>query len=246
MACIGQSPAKVHVALGGGYLQCTSYLIESPQGAVLVDPGSGACQEQLLASIRRIVGGIDEVRAILLTHCHVDHARGAYRLRGPSRSLIASAYTAQVLRAGGGQVWYEFPQYVIPTLVDQTVGDGEVINICGLSIRAVHTPGHTPGCTSYLVDTADGLAAFTGDLITGDGSPGWAGSEGFSVPDTLRSLRKLLDAAPDRAFWGHGVANEPAATWLARAIELGESGRWQLYSRFHPDIPPPDGFERRQ
>ena len=134
---------EVSIAFPGGYLQCVVYVVGGPQGAVVIDPGSGTCE-------------------------------------------------AQVLRAGSRQVWYEFPDWVIPTEVDQEPADGEVLDLAGFPIRVLHAPGHTPGCASYLVETDEGLVAFTGDLLTQTAQASWAGSEGFSVEDTLASTEKLL------------------------------------------------------
>ena len=182
----------------------------------------------------------DEVSHVLLTHCHVDHARGAFRFRERGARLVAAPHAAEVLRAGGHQVWYEYPEEVIPTEIDLAPGDGEVLKLAGLEVSVLHTPGHTPGCASFLVQVDDGLAAFTGDLLSGDGHPGWAGSEGFSLEQSLRSLEKLLAAAPDRAYWGHGVVEGPACDWLRRGMDLGQAGLWRVQKEYHPDIPPPD------
>ena len=233
---------EVEIAHGGGYLQCTTYLVGGPQGAVLVDPGSGSCEPQVLAAVRRCGWPVSHV---LLTHCHVDHARGAYRFRQLGMKIVAAPRTAEILRTGGHQVWYEYPDYVIPTEVDLTPADGETLDLCGFPIRVLHTPGHTDGCASYLVETAEGLVAFTGDLVSASGEASWAGSEGFSVEDTIASLEKLLAAAPARLFRGHGRVEEPAADFLERALEIGRAGHWTIHAEFHPRDRPPPGFERR-
>ena len=225
---------EVHVVHPGDLLQCTTYLLAGQGGSALVDPGSGIAEERVLEGIRRAGADPADIRYVLLTHCHVDHARGAYRFRERGAKLVASPRTAEILRAGGHQVWYEYPEEVIPTEVDLTPGDAALLDLCGLEVQVVHTPGHTDGCVSYLVATDEGLAAFTGDLITGMGHPGWAGSEGFSVAATLASIDKLIALAPRRAFWGHGPIDEPPTVWLNRARALGRAGRWQLDAEPHP------------
>ena len=233
--------AKVHIAHPGGRLQCTSYLVVGPEGALLVDCGSGYCEGELLAGIRRAGSAPQDVSHVLLTHCHVDHALGAGRVRRRGMRLVAAPRTAEILRAGGHQVWYEFPEAVEPTEVDAAPEDGEVLHVAGLDVRVVHTPGHTDGCATYLVETDAGLAAFTGDLLGGNGHPGWTGSEGFSVEQSLRSIERLLALAPALAFWGHGAIDAPACEWLRRGLQIGRAGQWQLHGELHPDVPPPDG-----
>jgi len=66
----------------GAPLQCTTYLIDVPDGAILVDPGSGIAEEQVLVEIRRLGRGLEDVTFCLITQCHADHCLGAYRLQG--------------------------------------------------------------------------------------------------------------------------------------------------------------------
>ncbi|HET6428565.1 MAG TPA: MBL fold metallo-hydrolase [Phycisphaerae bacterium] len=233
--------ARIHTVYGNNVLQCHTCLITGAGGAVLVDPGSGYWRAEVAEGIA--AAGVDpkDVSHVLLTHCHVDHARGAHLCRRDGMAIVASAYTAEVLRAGGHQVWYEFPDKVVPCEVDHVVADGDVLELAGLAIRVLHTPGHTPGCLSFLVESDRGLAAFTGDLLSGNGQPGWAGSEGFSAEQTLASTEKLLAATPDVVYWGHGMIEPPACDWLRRGLNLGRAGKWKPHAEFHPDVVPPAG-----
>jgi glyoxylase-like metal-dependent hydrolase (beta-lactamase superfamily II) len=236
----------VKVVHRGGFLQCSSYLIDGPKGAVLVDPGSGSVENEVIEGIRRAGRPLGEVSHLLLTHCHVDHARGAYRFLRHGVRIVAAPHTAGVLRTGGHQVWYEYPECVIPTDVEISFSDGEALDLAGIRVTGVHTPGHTPGCASFLVETADGRAAFIGDLISGaQGNPGWAGSEGFSLEATMASVQKLISHAPQRIYCGHGTVEEPGVGWLRRALARGKAGEWRLSAEFHPQVRPPDFFERR-
>lgn len=235
------TPARlpaIHIVCPGGYLQCVTYLIDGPDGAVLVDPGSSTCEEEILRNIAQLGRRIEDVRYALLTHCHVDHALGACRFRDMGIKLVSTPYTAQVLRAGSCEVWYEYPDWIVPTDVDVAAGDGEVLRVCGMELRVVHTPGHTPGCASYLVRSEQGLAAFTGDLYSASGRISWAGSTGFSVQDTLRSLERLQALAPDLVFTGHGTVRVPVSDWLREAVRQGRAGEWVVDGRFHPDAVP--------
>ncbi len=217
-----------------------------PEGAILVDPGSGASEEMLFDGIRRAGVCMEDIHHILLTHCHVDHSLGVYRLLNRDRILFSSIRTAEIIQAGGHQVWYEYPDYVIPTHVDRVVKDGEILDLCGLKIQALYTPGHTDGCASYLVETKEGLVALTGDLLCDNGQPGWSGSEGFSVEASMSSLQKLIEQSPRYAFWGHGVIQRPALDWLREGLSLGRSSCWSLSTELHPDGRPPAHLKKKR
>jgi len=236
---------SVHVLQRSVPLQCWTYLVAGPEGAVLVDPGSGVCEGAINAEIRRCGLALEDVRYVLLTHCHVDHAGGAHLYRERGMKLVASPTAAGKLRAASREVWYEYPAYVIPTRVDLMPTDGERLDLCGLSVTAVYTPGHTAGSTSYLFDGPDGAVAFTGDMLEGDGGLAWAGSEDFCEDAVLASVAKLLALAPARAFWGHGVVARPATAWLRDGLALGRAGRWRRVTARHPEHRPPALLRRR-
>jgi glyoxylase-like metal-dependent hydrolase (beta-lactamase superfamily II) len=97
-----------------------------------------------------------------------------------------------------------------------------------MRIRTVATPGHTAGGLTFLVETNEGLTAFTGDLIRDTGQPGWTGGPSFSLEDSIRSIEKLLALAPDKAYWGHGEVEGSARVWLRKSLDLYRNGRWVL------------------
>ena len=240
-----RAKATIHIVQPSAFLQCTTYLIVGPEGAVLVDPGSGIAETGVRRGIRAAGCRPEDIRLVLLTHCHADHALGANRFRWPGCRLVASPYTARILRRAGIQVWYEFPDYVTPIKVDRTVTDGETVNVAGIRIRAIHTPGHTPGCLSFLVGTEEGRTALTGDLLGSNGNPGWAGSEGFSAAATLASVKKLCRFRPARAFWGHGSVPGDALAWLKDSVAREKAGLWKIDATPHPNAKPPAWMRRR-
>lgn len=223
-----KSLPSVHVLCPNRPLQCMTYLIDGPNEAILVDPGSGVAETTILQGIRRVGRTLAQVQYALLTHCHADHALGAYRFQGRGVKLVSSPRAAELLGRGSHQVWYEDPHHVVPTDVDITPADGEVLHLCGMEIRVIHTPGHTGGSVAYLVETDCGLTAFTGDTYTACGHVGFAGSEDFSEEQTLATLRRLLALSPDHVCTGHGVVAGSATRWLEDAVADGRAGRWML------------------
>jgi glyoxylase-like metal-dependent hydrolase (beta-lactamase superfamily II) len=123
----------------------SAYLIGRRE-VIIVDPGSGSPDE--LARLKRAVrsvalqdGGL--VKAIWLTHHHPDHVGGALAMKqNVGAPICAHPITAQHLEARGIEV-------------DQPLHDGQVVVLAGdppVTIRVIHTPGHTRGHLSFYVE----------------------------------------------------------------------------------------------
>jgi len=148
-----------------------SYLIMGPEGPVLVETGPGSTLQTLLAGLERHGVAPSDIRHVLVTHLHLDHAGaagwwaeqgatvyvhpfGAHHLLDPSK-LIASA--TRIYKEEMEILWGDIlpapPEKVIP------VQDGQVIEAGGLSFTAVETPGHARHHHVYRL----GDVVFTGD-----------------------------------------------------------------------------------
>ena len=165
-----------------------SFLVraEGSERALMVDPGDEP--DRLIAAIEGA-----NVEAILITHTHFDHV-GA---------------VAPVAKATGATVYC--PKIEVPVLADimsfvpwagigpfesydadETVEGGERLQLAGLDIDVIFTPGHSPGHVTYAID---------GELFSGDvlfqGSVGRTDLPGGDWPTLARSIQSLLDAFPD-------------------------------------------------
>jgi hydroxyacylglutathione hydrolase len=168
--------------------------------AVLIDPGDEP--ERLLGALEPL--GVATVEAILITHTHFDHI-GA---------------VAPVAAATGAPVWC--PGLEVPVLAnimdfvpwpgfgpfesydaDHTLSGGETLELAGMTIDVIFTPGHSPGHVTYAIRGEDAL--FSGDVLF-QGSVGRVDLPGGDWPTLLRSIETLLAAHPDEAtvYPGHG------------------------------------------
>lgn len=142
------------------------------------------------------------VQWILETHVHADHLTGSARLRGAlggtsaiSRHILAVLATWRPILCNGGDTPGDGSQF------DHLFDDDEAFAIGPLAARIIHTPGHTPADTSYIV----GDAVFVGDaMFLPDVGTGRCDFPGGSAADSYDSARKLL-ALPEstRMFVGH-------------------------------------------
>jgi hydroxyacylglutathione hydrolase len=168
---------------------CFLFRGDGSQRALIVDPGDEA--EKILAPVEEL--GLS-VEAILVTHCHFDHI-GA---------------VAPVAKATGAPVYC--PEIEVPVLADimafvpwpgfgpfesyeadETVSGGERLELAGLELDVVYTPGHSPGHVTYSVRGEN--AIFSGDVLF-QGSVGRTDLPGGDWETLLESIRTLVASHP--------------------------------------------------
>jgi glyoxylase-like metal-dependent hydrolase (beta-lactamase superfamily II) len=217
--------------LGGPMV--SAHLLADRDGLTLIDTGLWG----IAAELRRVVAKLnrrpDELRAIVLTHGHLDHAAGAAEIQAWSGAglwlhpadrdhLAQRVRYAGVARICGALEWAgaRAGRHRMPR-VDEALRDGAVLPFWG-GLRVWHLPGHTPGHCA-LVSERTGLV-FAGDLFA---SYAWSVHEppGFLCRDVARareSLRVLAAARPADVLPSHYDRMDPglharrlAAKWEA-------------------------------
>lgn len=132
----------------------TALLVRGKGGAVLIDAGTARGSEVVAANVASLGVRLADVKAILGSHEHFDHAGGFARMQAASGApVLVGAGAVEVIRSG--KVDPADPQFgrleamaPVPGTV-RGVTDGEVIDIAGVKLTAIATPGHSPGAMSW-------------------------------------------------------------------------------------------------
>ena len=141
-----------------GAIEVSSFLITTPKGHILLDGGFAETAPQIERNIAQLGFKIEDVKILLNSHAHLDHAGGLAELKNKSGAkMIASADDAELLR-NGGHGDFRFGDTLIfpPVEVDQIIHDGESIELGGQKLTAWLTPGHTKGNTTWTTKISDG------------------------------------------------------------------------------------------
>jgi hydroxyacylglutathione hydrolase len=163
---------------------------EGTDQLLVVDPGDEP--ERILAAIEATGA---EVEAILLTHTHFDHIGAVAPV---ARATGAPVYVPELEKHVLADImayvpWEGFGPYESYD-ADQTVAGGETLELAGLELDVIFTPGHSPGHVTYSVRGED--AIFSGDVLF-KGSVGRVDLPGGDWPTLADSIGRLLDSHPD-------------------------------------------------
>ncbi|MFK9096467.1 MBL fold metallo-hydrolase [Pseudomonas guariconensis] len=163
------------------------------------DPKSGRTStESADALIARVQALGAQVQWILETHVHADHLSAAAYLKEKLGGHVAIGALITQVQKTFGELFNEAPGFARDgSQFDVLLEDEEIFLIGNLRARALHTPGHTPACMSYVVEDCGEMAVFVGDtLFMPDYGTARCDFPGADARTLYRSIRRLL-AFPD-------------------------------------------------
>ena len=134
-----------------GASDIASYLFVSKAGMILVDGGYDTTAPQILANIRKLGFDPRQVRILLSTHAHFDHAGGLAELKRETGARLYASPLDGALMARGGKGDFAFGDTspFPPVTPDGDLRDGQWVTLGDWTLSAHFTPGHTRGCTTW-------------------------------------------------------------------------------------------------
>lgn len=181
----------------------SSILVESDAGLILIDGGLPQSAALITANIREL--GFDplDIKAILVSHAHFDHAGGVAALQRLSRANVFTS-DAGLPTLSSGRLSAGDPQYIadsdagsFPAIDKVTaVGDGEFVSIGALNVKAVHTPGHTKGSVTWTWESCALNTCYDvvyADSLTAVSAPGFSFGASGTADKMIESAGIIAD-----------------------------------------------------
>jgi glyoxylase-like metal-dependent hydrolase (beta-lactamase superfamily II) len=187
-----------------GELETNCYLIsESPPDAIVIDAGGSA--DEIIAHLE--AAGLAPT-TLVATHGHADHiiANAALRERYVGMRIAIGRLDAEMLSSPAQNMSLVIGRQVKSPPADRLLEEGDLVEVGGVCLRVIHTPGHSPGSISLCAEDFGGApAVFAGDTLFA-GSVGRCDIPGGSWSELLAAIREKIYALPDetRVFPGHG------------------------------------------
>jgi metallo-beta-lactamase class B len=192
-----------------GGANIASYLITTPEGHILIDTGMKEMHEVIKNSVAKLGFKTSDIKIMLSSHAHFDHIEGhAMMQKLTGARVMAMVGDAEALSAGkdnsalGAIGWEKVP-------VDRVLKHGDTVSLGGTTLRALHTPGHTQGATTWMLTVDDNgrryNVGFLGGTTPNGGVPLFDNPRHKSViEDTQRTFALLKgETPPDIYLVGH-------------------------------------------
>jgi metallo-beta-lactamase class B len=176
-----------------------SILITSEQGHVLIDGGVEAAAPLIEAGIRQLGFRVEDVRYILGSHEHYDHAGGIAKLQQDSHATVLAREPAATAlehgRGGRGDPQFLSARSFPPVANVRRIADGETVALGPIRLTAHATPGHTPGSTTWTWRSCeDGrcLDIVYADSLTAVSDDAFRFSDDAAHPGVLNAFRRSI------------------------------------------------------
>lgn len=161
---------------------------------------STASADHLVARVQALGA---QVHWLLETHVHADHLSAAPYLQRALGGQLAIGRAITTVQKTFGDLFNAGPDFARDgSQFQRLLADGDTLDIGSLKLTAMHTPGHTPACMTYVVTSGDDMAAFVGDtLFMPDYGTARCDFPGGDARTLFRSINKVLSLPPETQLY---------------------------------------------
>lgn len=169
-------PFPAHHVIGNIYFVGSKslgiYLVTTPQGHILINAGIEASVPMIQQSVEKLGFRFSDIKILLISHAHFDHDAGAAAVK----KLTGAKYMVMdadvpVVESGGKEdfAYGDKPDMLYPAAkVDRVLHDGDTVELGSTVLTARLTPGHTKGCTTWIMKVVEGGKSYDVVIV---GSP---------------------------------------------------------------------------
>ncbi len=178
------------------------YLLKSKNEAALIDAGTGFATDKIFNNIISIIGNLEKIRYVFITHCHFDHTGGLAEIKPKLNArLVAHQLDSEYIEQADNDVtaasWYG--SFIKPVSIDIKVSKKQQsFKVGGLDVDFYNTPGHSPGSSVLLVNS-DNKKVLFGQDVHGPLNESLLSNR----QDYMKSLEFLLTLEADILCEGH-------------------------------------------
>ena len=194
-----------------GAIDITSYLVTTPKGHILIDSGFIETVPQIIANVKKLGFKPEEIKVLLNSHAHYDHAGGLAELRRLTGATLMISEPDVELMANGGKGDPNFgDRFPFEALrADKSLRSGERVKLGGSTLTANLTPGHTRGCTTWTTETMHQGRKLNAIFVCSTSAPGYKLFKNEKYPniyaDYLQTFAFLEKQRPDIFLGSHGA-----------------------------------------
>ena len=195
-----------------GTKDLAAYLSTTPAGHILIDGAVPGMAGEIEKSIQALGFTPRDIKVLLTTQAHFDHVGTLAHFQKLSGASVRIMQGDEALVADGGRSDYLLgamsAAHFTPVKVDVVLKDGDTVSLGGVTLTAIKTPGHTPGCATYTMNVTDGgrtyAVVFPGSTTVNPGTrlvknPSYPGI----ADDFRRTFDRLASLEPDIVLGAH-------------------------------------------
>ena len=193
-----------------GASEVSSFLITTPNGHILLDSGFAETVPLIVDGVKQLGFKMEDVKVLINSHAHYDHAAGLAQLKRltGAQLMLSEADAALVANGGKGDLQWGDTLTYEPAKADRILQDKEKVEVGGITMTARLTPGHTRGCTTWLMKVTEDGKTYDVVFVGSTTAPGYKLVDNPKYPNVASDYEytfRLMRSLPCDVFLGpHG------------------------------------------